>query len=147
MTQGRFSCKSSLAYLAPMWHKAAQRLAKCCGSSVAEHSLGKGEVESSILSRSTMSIFFPLHRTSSPLPHKPNFPFSQALFPASFYKHANLKAFTPVSLSSLTPFIFNSRMDLPAFSCKSCWLFLTSSSLSFWFSAHAGRNSPYTKTL
>ena len=28
----------------------------CCGSSVAEHSLGKGEVESSILSRSTIKI-------------------------------------------------------------------------------------------
>lgn len=27
---------------------------KCCGSSVVEHSLGKGEVESSILSRSTI---------------------------------------------------------------------------------------------
>ena len=31
----------------------------CCGSSVAEHTLGKGEVESSILSHSTISLFAP----------------------------------------------------------------------------------------
>lgn len=41
---------------------------KCCGSSVVEHSLGKGEVESSILSRSTIPA------TSSPPPAQPNLP-------------------------------------------------------------------------
>jgi hypothetical protein len=32
------------------------RFSLCCGSSVVEHSLGKGEAESSILSRSTSKI-------------------------------------------------------------------------------------------
>ena len=32
---------------------------QCCGSSVVEHTLGKGEVESSILSHSTISLFEP----------------------------------------------------------------------------------------
>ena len=42
-----------LAISAMMWQKSA-RSSKCCGSSVVEHTLGKGEVESSILSRSTI---------------------------------------------------------------------------------------------
>ncbi len=42
---------------------------KCCGSSVVEHSLGKGEVESSILSRSTIPpASSPLQIFQSPIP-------------------------------------------------------------------------------
>jgi hypothetical protein len=44
--------RSTLALGRSIWQKAAT-FATCCGSSVVEHSLGKGEVESSILSRST----------------------------------------------------------------------------------------------
>ena len=36
----------------------AQRPKRCCGSSVVEHSLGKGEVESSILSHSTIFLLY-----------------------------------------------------------------------------------------
>jgi hypothetical protein len=44
---------SALALGRCLWQKSAA-FATCCGSSVVEHSLGKGEVESSILSRSTI---------------------------------------------------------------------------------------------
>ena len=45
--------QSVLALLSRLWQKSAT-LTASCGSSVVEHSLGKGEVESSILSRSTI---------------------------------------------------------------------------------------------
>lgn len=46
------------------------KIGKCCGSSVVEHSLGKGEVESSILSRSTMTFHSaPLSLISHHLPN------------------------------------------------------------------------------
>ena len=46
--------RSALALGRCLWQKSAA-FATCCGSSVVEHSLGKGEVESSILSRSTIN--------------------------------------------------------------------------------------------
>nr|CBI82931.1 hypothetical protein BARSC_190204 [Bartonella schoenbuchensis R1] len=66
---------------------------KCCGSSVVEHSLGKGEVESSILSRSTIppASFLP-HR------HNPIFP-----PPQPFLYQRNLPAHSPFHTLSKHP--------------------------------------------
>jgi hypothetical protein len=44
--------KPSLALKRPLWQKPT----RCCGSSVVEHTIGNGEVESSILSRSTRNL-------------------------------------------------------------------------------------------
>ncbi len=68
MTQEMFSFKNIQMFSCLFYDNMAQdsaKIAKGCGSSVVEHSLGKGEVESSILSRSTIqtvlcTIFFSL---------------------------------------------------------------------------------------
>jgi hypothetical protein len=49
-----------------LWHGTANR-SRCCRSSVVEHSLGKGEVESPILSGSTISPFVKLRLASPPV--------------------------------------------------------------------------------
>lgn len=58
MTQEWFSFKNAQMLSCLFYDNMAQdsaQIEKGCGSSVVEHSLGKGEVESSILSRSTMT--------------------------------------------------------------------------------------------
>ena len=71
-----------LAVMPPLWHLSRAderdlppaRLFNRCGSSVVEHSLGKGEVESSILSRSTIPVDPPLPADSNRrrlAPHHP----------------------------------------------------------------------------
>ncbi len=57
MTQEMISFKKAQMFSCLFYDNMAQdsaKVSKSCGSSVVEHSLGKGEVESSILSRSTI---------------------------------------------------------------------------------------------
>ena len=54
-----------------LWHNAAEGVQPCCRSSVVEHSLGKGEVDSSILSGSTIGYCrIRLKSKQSPGPHR-----------------------------------------------------------------------------
>ena len=61
----RAARQPALAYRSALWQKPPHSGPRC-GSSVVEHSLGKGEVESSILSRSTSRLFGAHRRAATP---------------------------------------------------------------------------------
>ncbi len=79
------------------------KIEKGCGSSVVEHSLGKGEVESSILSRSTILFFFCLSLLALiSLPYKPKSfpqPSSASSNPPSFKPCASIASKSVASKS------------------------------------------------
>ncbi len=87
------------------------KIEKGCGSSVVEHSLGKGEVESSILSRSTILFFFCLSLLALiSLPYKPKSfpqPSSASSNPPSFKPCASIasKSVASKSRASMTRLI------------------------------------------
>src|ERR1700727_1454427 len=70
--RGRGNASRRLAMPSLLWQEAQRFYPRlgCCSSSVVEHSLGKGEVESSILSCSTIFLkwFQPLEKRPLPLP-------------------------------------------------------------------------------
>ncbi len=81
------------------------KIEKGCGSSVVEHSLGKGEVESSILSRSTILFFFCLSLLALiSLPYKPKSfpqPSSASSNPPSFKPCASIASKSRASMPRL----------------------------------------------
>ncbi len=84
------------------------KIEKGCGSSVVEHSLGKGEVESSILSRSTILFFFCLSLFALiSLPYKPK------SFPQPSSASSNPPSFKPCASIASKSVASKSRASMP----------------------------------
>ncbi len=84
------------------------KIEKGCGSSVVEHSLGKGEVESSILSRSTILFFFCLSLLALiSLPYKPK------SFPQPSSASSNPPSFKPCASIASKSVASKSRASMP----------------------------------